>query len=149
MQNLRPNEFRNLLRFISQLGRETTERTNRDSVEIDDGEYIDRATISQIRPDGIVEIRETTFQRVLDCGHTGPASSIAVVCDLCQAKVCEFCASICRCNLQICRYCSKIYQDEEGSEKVLCNSCYTAEKRRKAALKAGKAIFGFFVKRED
>jgi len=150
MQSLRPEEIRGLLRIISQMGREITERTIMDSIEIDDGEYIDKATISQILPDGILEISETTFQRVLDCGHTGLASKIAVICDVCGDRICASCASICKhCNLQTCRHCSKIYEDEEGYEKSLCNSCYTAEKRRKAALKAGKAIFDFFVKRED
>jgi hypothetical protein len=145
---LRGNEISNLFRNIDQFGRKVSRITIIDGNEIKDGEYVDLQTISIVRG-GLVEIHDASFQRVLDCGHIGSASSIAALCS-CGNLVCEACSSVCaHCNLLFCRSCSKVYEDEEGHEMVLCNSCYSAEKRKRAALKAGRTVLNFFVKREE
>ena len=143
---LQPHEIRNLIRALSQLGRKTTEIIHIDSDEIGDGELVDREVLSSVQAGGI-EIKETSYNRLLDCGHVTRASSIAATCDLCGRMVCEKCYAICRnCNICVCRYCYRVYADEYG-EETFCTSCYMDVKARRTAINASKAIFRFFVKK--
>ena len=143
---LQPHEIRNLIRAISQLGRTTRETIHLDSRAIDDGELVDREIISTIREGGI-DIRETSYSRLLDCGHIGQVSSIAGECDLCQRRVCDACFFSCaRCRRSVCRYCARVHVDDDG-EGIFCTSCYMDVKARSTAIKASRAIFRFFVRK--
>lgn len=144
---LQPHEIQNLIRVMNQLGRTTTEMINI-SDEINDGELIDRETRSVIR-DGVVEVEEVSYSRMLDCGHIASASSIAATCDVCGRRVCSECCSICaKCNLLVCRYCYRIYVGEEG-EETLCTACHWDVKRKDTVIRASKGIFRFFVKTKE
>ncbi len=143
---LQPHEIRNLIRAISQLGRTTRETIHLDSGAIDDGEFVDNEVVSTIREGGI-DIRETSYSRLLDCGHIGQASSIAGECDLCQRRACDACFFSCaRCRRSVCRYCARVHVDDDG-EAIFCTSCYMDVKARRTAINASEAIFRFFVRK--
>ena len=146
---MRPHEFQGLLRDLEDLGRIERKYYIIYDGEIIGGEHLDNQQISTVHG-GLIRIDAIQSKRVLDCGHVTGVDSVEAACSVCGRMVCSDCYSICeKCNILACRHCFRVSADEEGYEKSLCNSCYTAEKRRKTALKAGKAIFGFFVKREE
>lgn len=141
----RPHERRNLIRELNRLGRRTIEIVHLDDDEITERELIDNEVISTVREDGI-EIRQVSHKRFLDCRHVAKASDIAATCDICGSMVCENCFAVCHhCQKCLCRYCYKIYSDEEG-EVTLCKSCYAGAKARRAAISVSKAICRFFIK---
>lgn len=144
-----PHQILNMIRMInqlSQLGRKTAEVVHLDHGEISDGDLVDREVVSSVQDTGI-DIKETSYKRVLDCGHVGQANSIAGECDLCSRLTCPDCLFVCQnCRRAICRYCSRVFVDE-GVEEIYCTSCYADTKAKRAAISASKAIYGFFVKK--
>lgn len=142
-----PHQILNMIRMINQLGRKTTKVVNLDRGEIGDGgELVDREEVSSVQDTGI-DIRETSYSRLLDCGHFGQAGSIAGECDLCGRLVCPDCLFVClHCRRAICRYCSRVFMGE-GVEEIYCTSCCMDVKAKRAAISASKAIYSFFVKR--
>ena len=147
---LKPHEIQNSVRdILNRLGRKTTEVTHLDTGELIDGEHIDSESVSVVK-DGVVQVRQTTHKRMFECGHIASASSVAAMCDNCGRMVCENCITLChKCNLYVCRYCTKIFIDKEsGDELTLCNfPCFSDVKRNKMLKKAGKSIVNFFAKK--
>ncbi len=138
---MRDSDVQNFLRLLNQLNRVT-----RETIIIDNGEIVNgvmasnetRATVNG----GNVEIDQTSYLRVLDCGHVANPSAITAVCLICNRHVCNECLSRCeKCRRLICNRCSKVFSDKK-TEKVLCTDC---EFGAKWESKIG-SVFGFFVK---
>jgi len=139
---MQDNNIQNLLRLLNQFGRTTRQTTIIDNGEFVDGVMVSKETRASVNGSN-VDIDETSYHRMLDCGHIAMSpSDVTASCDVCGRWVCENCLFVCsRCNLHTCHRCCKVYSDN-GVEKILCSACLWDTKRKDNVKKA----FCFFVK---
>lgn len=137
-------DIQNFLRLLSRIGRTTRQTTIIDNNPVIGGVMVSREIRATVN-DGNVEIDETTYSRVMGCGHVSGPDSVTAVCDFCGRWVCESCIYTChKCHLHACHRCCRVYSGKEG-EKILCSTCLWDTKRKDNLKKA----LGFFVKEDD
>ena len=146
---LKPHEAKKMAQTISKLGRTIVEKIIiGTSDQITNDEVTDHVTRSSIR-DGNVEVEEILHCYILQCGHLGRATSISGTCDICGLGACSNCLTQCGdCNLQVCRLCSKVYNDGRG-EQILCISCYEDAKMKNNIIKVSKAALSLFIRTKE
>ena len=139
--NPKPHEARNIIRKLSQMGRDKEEIVSIDLADIIEGERVQKTTRFRIEGDTIIT-QEIIHKSLMPCGHIGNVGDIVFVADCCGRLTCSICIFPCsNCGLRLCPHCRHL--DEQG--QILCGRCYAIQKRKEAARRTCSVLKQFFT----